>query len=285
MLEVNVSNAVGGSGCAHAGGCTTCKTAARLMGAVLLVTSLLACSSVPDDPTTNWSPNRIYQEAKEEADSARYDQAIVLYEKLEGRAAGTPLAQQAQLEKAYTYHLNGEKAKAQVTIDRFLKLHPASPAYDYALYLKGTLSFTADLGLLGRFGDQRLSDRDQLAAKEAFQTYRELVTRFPDSKYSVDARQRMIYIVNSLAEYEVHVARYYFSRGAYLAAINRAQQSILDYENAPALEQAMELIVASYDALGLASLRDDAKRVLEKSFPNRAATSEKNEIKPWWKFW
>ncbi len=251
----------------------------------MLAIGLVACSTVTDDPTVNWSPNRIYQEAKDEADSSRYDQAIVLYEKLEGRAAGTLLAQQAQLEKAYAHQKNGEKAKAQATIDRFLKLHPTSPAYDYALYLKGTLSFSIDLGLFGRFGDQRLSDRDQQAAKDSFQSYRELVTRFPNSKYSVDARQRLVYIVNSLAEYEVHVARYYFSRGAYVAAINRSQQAIVDFDNAPALQEAMELIVASYDALGMTSLRDDAKRVLEKSFPNRSAKSEQKTAKPWWKFW
>jgi outer membrane protein assembly factor BamD len=189
----------------------------------LSAAALLAagCSSTTVDKTANWSPNRIYAEAKDEAGSGAYDKAVPLYEKLEGRAAGTPLAQQAQLEKAYAQYKAGEKANAIATIDRFLKLHPASPALDYALYLKGVINFNDDLGMFAFLTRQDLSERDQKAAKESFESFKELATRFPDSRYTPDARQRMNYIVNSLAQYEVHVARYYYSRGAYLAAIAR----------------------------------------------------------------
>ena len=248
---------------------------------------LTACSTTSEDKAASWSPNKIYAEAKAEANDGAYDKAIPLYEKLEGRAAGTPLAQQAQLDKAYAQFKNNEQAQAIATIERFMKLHPASPALDYALYLKGTVTFADNLGFMGAFTKQDLSERDQKAAKESFDAYKNLVTKFPDSKYTPDARQRMTYIVNALALYEVHVARYYYSRGAYVAAINRAQLAITDYRDVPALEEAMYIIVKSYDALELPELRDDAKRVMEKSFPKSEylITGIKPGSKSWWKLW
>ncbi|SFO45639.1 Beta-barrel assembly machine subunit BamD [Variovorax sp. PDC80] len=248
---------------------------------------LAGCSSTKDDKTATWSPNRIYAEAKDEAGSGAYDKAVPLYEKLEGRAAGTPLAQQAQLEKAYAQYKGGDKAAAVSTIDRFLKLHPASPALDYALYLKGVVNFNDDLGMFAFLTRQDLSERDQKAAKESFESFKELITRFPDSRYTPDARQRMNYIVNSLAQYEVHVARYYYSRGAYLAAINRAQSAIADYREVPAVEEALYIIVRSYDALGMNDLRDDAQRVLTSNYPQSTYLSQgfKTKDDPWWKMW
>ncbi|MGJ3704518.1 MULTISPECIES: outer membrane protein assembly factor BamD [Variovorax] len=255
----------------------------------LSAVALLAagCSSTSVDKTASWSPNRIYAEAKDEAGSGAYDKAVPLYEKLEGRAAGTPLAQQAQLEKAYAQYKSGEKANAIATIDRFLKLHPASPALDYALYLKGVINFNDDLGMFAFLTRQDLSERDQKAAKESFESFKELVTRFPESRYTPDARQRMNYIVNSLAQYEVHVARYYYSRGAYLAAINRAQLALSDYREVPALEEALYIIVRSYDALGMKDLRDDAQRVLTTNYPQSEylARGFKGKDDPWWKVW
>jgi len=248
---------------------------------------LAGCSSTKDDKTATWSPNRIYAEAKDEAGSGSYDKAVPLYEKLEGRAAGTPLAQQAQLEKAYAQYKGGDKAAAVSTIDRFLKLHPASPALDYALYLKGVINFNDDLGMFAFLTRQDLSERDQKAAKESFESFKELVTRFPESRYTPDARQRMNYIVNSLAQYEVHVARYYYSRGAYLAAINRAQSAIADYREVPAVEEALYIIVRSYDALGMNDLRDDAQRVLTSNYPQSTYLTQgfKTKDDPWWKMW
>ena len=215
-----------------------------------LAAALLAgCSSTPDDDrTAGWSPNKIYAEARDELNAGAYEKAIPLFEKLEGRAAGTPLAQQAQLERAYAHYKAGEQAQALAALDRFIKLHPASPALDYALYLKGVVNFNDNLGMFSFISRQDLSERDQKAAKESFEAFRELVTRFPDSKYTPDARARMTYIVNSLAQYEVHVARYYYSRGAYVAAVNRAQAALAEYRDVPALEEALYILVRSYDA-------------------------------------
>ncbi len=254
-----------------------------VLGAAL---TLGGCAT-QEDKTANWSPNRIYSEAKDEMGSGAYERAVPLFEKLEGRAAGTPLAQQAQLEKAYAQFKAGEQAQAVATLDRFIKLHPASPALDYAMYMKGIVNFNENLGLFSFLTRQDLSERDQKAAKESFQAFSELATRFPDSRYTPDARARMTYIVNSLAQYEVHVARYYYTRGAYVAAINRAQIALTDYQNVPALEEALYIMIRSYDALGMTALRDDAKRVMGASYPQSRyiARGFKPQDQPWWKIW
>jgi outer membrane protein assembly factor BamD len=266
---------------------TFLSTYLSLFVSTFICLGLVACTSVPEDKSANWSPNKIYSEAKSEANDGAYEKAIPLYEKLEGRAAGTPLAQQAQLDKAYAQFKNGDQAQAIATIDRFLKLHPASPALDYALYLKGTVNFSDNLGFFGSYTKQDLSERDQKAAKESFDSYKELVAKFPESKYSSDAKQRMTYIINSLALYEVHVAKYYFSRGAYVAAINRAQLAITDYRDVPALEEAMYIIYKSYEALDIVQLRDDAKRILKTSFPKSEflLSGNKSVARSWWKLW
>jgi outer membrane protein assembly factor BamD len=249
--------------------------------------TLVACSSAPVDKEAAMSPNAIYTEAKDELNSGAYDKAVKLFEKLEGRAAGTPLAQQAQLEKAYALYKSQEPVLAIAALDRFVKLHPSSPAMDYALYLKGIINFNDDLGLFSSITGQDMAERDQKASKESFESFKELVTRFPTSRYAPDARQRMTYIVNSLAQYEVHVARYYFNRAAYVAAINRAQLALTDYHDVPALEEALFIIVKSYDALGMTQLRDDAKRVMVKNYPDSEYLSHgfKTSQSPWWRLW
>jgi outer membrane protein assembly factor BamD len=254
---------------------------------VALALLLLAgCGSTTKDVTAGWSVERLAQEARDERNAGNFDKAAEFFEKLEGRAAGTPLAQQAQLEKAYAYYKGAQPAQALSAIDRFLRLHPTSPALDYALYLKGLVNFNDNLGLFGSLARQDLSERDQKAAKESFEAFRELVARFPESRYAPDAVARMTYIVNSLAQYEVHVARYYLNRGAYVAAVNRAQAALTDYPDAPALEEALSILVRAYDALGMAQLRDDAQRVLATNFPQSRFSGQNHRAStPWWRFW
>jgi outer membrane protein assembly factor BamD len=225
--------------------------------------------------------------SKSEAAAGSYDKAIKLYERLEGRAAGTVLAQQAQLERAFLLWKTNEKAQALSTLERFIKLHPTSPALDYALYLQGLVNFNDNLGILGGMTNQDLSERDQQASRDAWQSFRQLVEQFPQSGYAEDARLRMNYIVNALAAYEVHVARYYFRRGAYLAAANRARQTLQEFQQSPSTEEALYIMMQSYDRLGLTQLRDDAARVLAASFPNSKilATGLGSNQSRWWQLW
>src|SRR5258706_11872176 len=169
--------------------------------------------------------------------SGNFEAAAKHLERLEGRAAGTPLAQQAQIERAYVLYRTGERAQALSVLERFIKLHPSSPGLDYAMYLQGLINFNDNLGILGSLAQQDLSERDQQASRDSFQAFKQLVDQFPTTIYAEDARIRMNYIVNSLAAYEVHVARYYFRRGAYVAAANRAQQAVQEFQTSPSAEE------------------------------------------------
>jgi outer membrane protein assembly factor BamD len=268
---------------------TTMKTSKRswlTVSAISAVLLLAGCDTTRDE-TAKWSPEKLYAEAKEEAAAGNYEKATKLYERLEGRAAGTVLAQQAQIERAFLLWKSGEKAQALSTIERFIKLHPTSPALDYALYLQGLVNFNDNLGILGSLAGQDLSERDQQASRDSYQSFKQLVEQFPQSTYADDARQRMNYIVNSLAAYEVHVARYYFRRGAYVAAANRAQQTVLEYQQSPSTEEALYIMTLSYDRLGLTQLRDDTDRILKKNFPNSAiyANGLASQKSAWWQLW
>jgi outer membrane protein assembly factor BamD len=262
---------------------STVWTAIGLSSAILFT----GCADSNYDPTKDWSNDKLYSEAKEEMAGGGYDKAIGMYEKLEGRAAGTALAQQAQLDKAWAQYKTNEPVQAVATLDRFIKLHPASPALDYALYLKGLVNFNDNLGMMSSLAEQDLAERDPKQAKESFEAFRELLARFPSSKYSEDARLRMTFIKNSLARSDVHVARFYFQRGAYVAAINRAQTTVQEYRDVPAVEEALRIMVQSYDKLGLIQLRDDTQRVLETNYPNSARLNSGAAAsnKSWWKLW
>jgi outer membrane protein assembly factor BamD len=261
---------------------------------LVLALALAGCSSKPTVPPgqagqTGAPPavEQLYAEAKDEMASGSWDNAVKTLERVEGRAAGTLLAQQAQLDLAYVYWRSGERPQALAAIDRFIKLNPSSPALDYALYLRGVINFNDDIGALGSMAGQDLAERDSRASRDAYQAFRQLITQFPESPYSEDARLRMAYILNTLAEYELHVARYYYRRGAYVAAVNRAQQALVDFDGAPATEEALYIMVQSYDRLGLETLRDDANRVFVKNFPNSRLPSEglRRTGKSWWHIW
>jgi outer membrane protein assembly factor BamD len=260
--------------------------AAGLM-AIVLTAGLAGCGSTPEDEFSGQNADKLYADAREEAAEGNYEAAIKRYEKVEARASGTLMAQQAQLDLAYAYYKTGERAQALAKIERFMRLHPSSSAMDYALYLQGLINFNDDLGLFGFISKQDLSERDQQASRDAYESFKQLIDRFPTSKYAGDARLRMNHIVNSLAAGEVHVARFYYQRGAYLAAVNRAQFAVSEFRSSPAVEEALYIMVRSYDQLAMAQLRDDALRVLQTSFPQSGYIKDGfvPAAKPWWQLW
>jgi outer membrane protein assembly factor BamD len=247
---------------------------------------LSGCSTTKDDLASG-TAERLYKEAREDMDSGSFERAIKTLERVESLAAGSLLSQQALLDMAYLNWRLGERTTAITTIDRFIKLNPSSAAYDYALYLKGVINFNDNLGLLGNVFGQDLAERDQRASRDAYQAFKQLSDQYPNSRYTPDARQRMAFIVNSLASYEVHVARYYFRRGAYVAAAARAQQAVTEFQQSPAIEEALHIMVQSYDKLQLSELRDGAERVLKQNFPGSIyiAGNVVTKDKPWWKIW
>ncbi|MBW4047787.1 MAG: outer membrane protein assembly factor BamD [Proteobacteria bacterium] len=256
---------------------------------VLLVAALLgACASTAEkDVTVGWSAAKLYSEAKDEMSSGAYDKATKYFEKLESRYPYGVLAQQALIETAYGYYKQGERAQALAACDRFLKIYPNNPYVDYVLYLKGRINFYDNDSWFAGLSDQKLYERDQHAAKESFEAFKELVSRFPKSKYAPDALQRMEYIRNSLADYDAHVALFYYRRGAYVAAADRAQESIKTYPDTPATQLALGVLMDSYDKLGLTQLRDDTERVLKLNYPQSPYLSQglPPRSESWWRLW
>lgn len=261
--------------------------------ALILLLALTACgtSSSPDGKKTEDSSapaKEIYEEAKEQMGDGHYESAIKTFEKLQSRYPYGRYAQQAQLEIAYAYYKQKEPESAIAAADRFIKQYPNNAHVDYAYYLKGLANFNEDLGLLGGAVSQDLAERDPNAAREAFAVFKELVTRFPDSKYAPDSRLRLQYLINALARHEIHVANHYLRRGVYVAAANRAKGVLTDYPQTPAVFDALKIMVQSYDALGMKDLRDDAQRVLDQNTAKGGATPTlppPQDKSSGWQFW
>lgn len=256
--------------------------------AVLLLLTLTACgmfSEMGYDRNKPKSVEESYNEAKESLMDGDYEGAVKLYETLQSRYPYGRYAQQALLETAYAYYKQGEAEPAIAAADRFIKQYPNHPHADYAYYLKGLANFNGERGLISSVSGQDPTERDPRAAQESFAAFSDLVTRFPDSKYAPDARLRMGYLVNALAKYELHVARYYLRRGAYVAAVNRAQSILTQYPNSPATREALAIMAHAYDAMGMTQLRDDARRVLQMNSDAPAAAPEAGTEESWWQFW
>ena len=248
---------------------------------------LAGCSGSNEDETIGWSAQRLYGEAKDAMSSKDWPRAVRYLEKLEARYPYGRFAQQAQLEIAYCHYKDGERASGIAAIDRFIKMYPNHPYADYAWYLKGLINFNDNYGVLSNITTPDMSDRDPKSTRESFAAFKEVITRFPDSRYAPDAMLRMRYLVNALASHEVHVARYYMKRGAYLAAANRAQSAIRNYSQAPATEEAVFVLVLAYDRLGMNDLRDAADRVMRANFPDSRylkAGGDRKDV-PWWRLW
>jgi outer membrane protein assembly factor BamD len=258
---------------------------------IAFMLSLSACSllqSEPPDETRNWSAQKLYAEAREELNAGGYEKSVKYFEKLESRYPFGTYAQQAQMDIAYAHYRAGDQALALAAVERFIKLHPNHPNVDYMYYLRGLINFNDKLSLFDFVSRQDLTERDPKAAREAFDSFKLLIDRFPNSIYAQDARDRLAYLVNAMASYDVHVANYYYRRGAYLAAANRAQQVVREFKDSPAVEDALYIMARSYDALGMPELRDDTNRVFRQNFPNSelpVTGGMRKEKSPWWKIW
>ena len=239
---------------------------------VLVLAILLAgCGSTSKsehDKTAGWSAERLYDDAREEMAAGNWNSARDRLESIEARFPFGVHAQQALIDQAYVNWKDEEPEQALAAIDRFEQQYPNHPGYDYMLYLKGLISFTPPSAAFSRVTKQDPSERDPKGLRESYDSFNELIDRYPDSRYSRDARKRVAWLVNTIAENEVHVARYYYEREAYVAAINRSKTVLSDFDSVPAAEQALYIMMMSYDKLGLEDLRDDTRRVLDTNYPD-----------------
>ena len=262
----------------------------RSVTAVILSALLIALSGcgwldTKKDEKKEWQAADWYRAAKEDLDAGNWLAAVKLYGELESKFPYGRFAQQAQLDTAYAYFKEGDTAQSISALDRFIKTYPNHRNLDYTLYLKALANFHEDLGpLASALGRQDLADRDPKAARESFEMFKELVTRYPDSRYAQDSRSRMDFLVDALARHELHVAHYYLRRGAWLSAVNRAQDILTRFPSSPERRDALEILVEGYDRMGLAELRDGAKKVLAKNYPAVPLAQEGSSRSSWWRW-
>ncbi|MEN8168678.1 MAG: outer membrane protein assembly factor BamD [Pseudomonadota bacterium] len=246
----------------------------KLLSIISLLSALVACASINEDPTSGWSAERLYQEAKDALNDGNYEQAIENYTKLESRYPYGRYAQQAQLETIYAHYKAGETSSAVAAADRFIKFHPRHASVDYAYYLRGLATFDQNKGFLNKYFKQDPAARDPAGVRESFDYFKELMTRFPNSRYSPDALKRMTQLRNTLARHEVHAAAYYLKRGTYLAAANRAKYVLENYQRSTAIPDALVIMVKAYREMQLTDLATDAMRVLELNHPEHSGLAE-----------
>ena len=256
-----------------------------LVLSLVLPLMLIGCGSTPTEAETNQSVEKLYAQAKDEAALGNYDKAAKLFEKLEGRAAGTLVGQQAQLERAWALYRGGEKADALTAINRYIKNNPSSPALDYAYYLRGLINFGREEGLLERYVGLDMTQRDQAYVRQSFDDFAALIKRHPDSRYAPDARQRMIYLREGMAQADLNVALFYLRQGAYVASSNRAKHILETYDQTRQTGDALAVLVKSYRALGQEKLADDSERVLKLNYPQHPALASEwpDWRSNWWK--
>lgn len=241
-----------------------------LVSAALLASLLAGCGGTPErdfDPDTD--AQAMYERANKSLRSGNYPRAIDVLEGLTGRFPFSEYTKQAQLDLIYLYFKNYEPESAIDAADQFMRENPAHHRVDYALYIKGLVHFERNRGPLERLLRVDLSKRPMEELKISFADFAQLVQRFPDSPYAADAEERMVHLRNRLAEHENHIARYYLSRDAFVAAVQRAQFAFETYEGAPATRESLQIMIEAYRALDLEQLAADAERVLEASFGDR----------------
>ncbi len=234
------------------------------------------------DPTKGWSAAKLYSEAHRELLKGNYEEAVNLFETLQARYPFGRYAQQAELEIAYAYYKNEEWDSAIAAADRFLKLHPQNPHTDYAWYLKGLANFNRGRTFLTPFLGRDPATKDPTPLRQAFEDFGHLARVYPDSPYAEDARKRMIFLRNELADHEMHVAAFYMRRGAWVAAANRGKYVLENYEGAPAVADALVVMVQAYRELKLDQPAEDALKVLQANFPDRARDVARRRL-PWWR--
>ncbi len=248
-------------------------SSATAFGKMLLVVTaiLIAGCTTPGqeyDPTANWNAERLFQDGKSEMNSNNWKLAKERFLAVETRFPLGIYAQQSMINLAYSQWKDKETDLALATLARFQQQYPNHPATDYVLYLKGIINFTPPSAVFASITRQNPGERDPKALRQSYAAFNELVERFPDSRYTVDARKRLSWLVNTMAENEKFVARYYYDRYSYVAAINRAQVVITEFQGVPASEEALYIMMLSYEKLGMTDLRNDTERVLLANFPN-----------------
>lgn len=239
----------------------------RLLVPVLLAL-LAACGDTRIDRIETLPVDELYAEAKQSLEASNYERAARYYKRLVARFPFGRYTEQAELELGFAQYKAGDAEEALSTTNRFIRQYPTHPHIDYAYYLRGLINFNREYGVLERYVQTDATRRDLANARQSFQDFGELIQRFPNSRYAVDSRQRMIHLRNGLAQAELNVASFYLRRKAYIAAQTRAKFLIETYPQTPQTGDALAIMAESYRQLGQEKLADDALAVLRLNFPD-----------------
>jgi outer membrane protein assembly factor BamD len=231
------------------------------------------------------TPDSLYKKAHKALQSNDFNGAVKVYEQLTARFPFTDEARQSRLDLIYAYYRAGEGESATDAAETFIRENPAHPRVDYAWYVKGLVEFERTPNMIEHLFRADLSQRPPSTARKAFAAFKTVVEQYPKSEYAHDSLQRMIYLRNRLASYEVHVARYYFKRGAYIAAAQRSKGAIEQYDGAPAVREALQIMIESYDRLNLQPLAAQTRQVYEANYAGDVRQSQAEIKKSWWKIW
>lgn len=263
------------------------RTTARANGWLLLPLLLIlaACQgNSQQNRLARLTPEALYSQAESALRAGNYGEAIAVYEALNARYPFTNQGRQSRLDVIYAYYRAGEKESAKDAAETFIRENPTHPRIDYAWYMKGLIDFERTPQAIERWLRVDLSERPPSTAGDSLQSLRTVVERFPKSAYAGDARKRMVYLRNRLADHELSIARYYASRKAWVAAAQRSQQVIEDYDGAPAVKDALRLLIRSYNELEFTELAENASKVFAQNFPDEPLEYvEKGDS--WWRFW
>lgn len=251
-----------------------------LVALVALALALGGCRKDRDELQER-SAEELYDRGKSSMDNGSWETCIMAYKALQTRYPFGRHTEQSMLDISYCYFRRGEREQALSTLDRFIRTYPAHPSVDYAYYLKGLINYEENIGFLERLMPGRVRDRDQSAMEDAFADFSELIRRYPESRYVPDARQRMVFLRNNLAAYEVIVAQYYLRRHANIAAANRARYLLEIYPNTPHTADALMVLHRAYTDLELVELADGTMAVLELNFPDHYYVQGRKRPKSW----
>ena len=257
-------------------------------GALALAIVLLAaagCHSKTERDDKKVTPDALYRNAHKDLLSYDFNAAIKIYEQLTARFPFSDEARQARLDLIYAYYRAGEGESAIDAAETFIRENPTHPRVDYAWYIKGLVDFERTPNAIEKLFRADLSRRPPSTARKAFGAFKTVVEQYPKSEYAHDSLQRMVYLRNRLASYEVHVARYYFKRGAYVAAAQRAKSAIEQYDGAPAEREALELMIQSYDRLNLPTLAAQTRQVYDANYSGDVRQAQAEVKRSWWKVW
>ncbi len=256
-----------------------------LLGLLTVALLLGGCRSWRHKEDVLGSPEAMYRQATKFADEGSYQGAIKMYEGLNARFPFSDPARQSRLDLVYAYYRQHEKESAIDAADTFIRENPTHPRIDYAYYMKGLVYFERDPNFLERWFKVDISARPPTDQRKSFDAFVRVVQQYPSSAYAADARQRMVYLRNRLADYEIHVAEYYVRRGAWVAALARARNVIETYDGAPRMRDALEISLQCYQKLGLTELANDTAKVLATNFPEpRNGGGYGSNKKHWWSF-